>query len=347
MYVWPRVAKTGKSAQDSSAIDIRRAGAISLLQSAFTGQALRKLCRIGPTLIETLKKAETFFAEKGIPSPRLEAQLIFAHFLKLRRIDLFTQVERPIDKSELELLRQAMREKIAGKPTAYILGTKEFYGREFSVGPAVLIPRPETEELVELILKETKLAPQESTGLPGRETENARIGHVADFGAGSGCIGVTLALELKAARLSLVDISPGALEVAGQNTRRHIADPAMEFHSLAMDFRSKDFALHIPADLIVSNPPYVLPEEFAGLDNAVRDHEPKVALVAEDFEELHRGLLAAVFTNLVAGGFFGIETHPAKSADVAAWATGQGFVGVKICNDFAGRPHFILGRKAS
>lgn len=222
-----------------------------------------------------------------------------------------------------------MRDKIAGKPTAYILGAKEFFGRGFSVSPHVLIPRPETEELVEQVLKEVKTAQ-----------------HVVDLGSGSGCIGVTLALELKAACLSLVDISAEALAVAEQNARHLIVDPTMEFHSLVADFHNRDIAIKQPADLIVSNPPYVLPEEFSGLDGSVRNHEPRLALVAENFENLHRALLSTIAANLEPGGLFAMETHPAKSAEVAGWATGQGFVAVEIRNDFAGRPHFILGRKA-
>lgn len=234
-----------------------------------------------------------------------------------------------MDKTELEVLRQAMRDKIAGKPTAYILGAKEFYGRDFAVGPGVLIPRPETEELVEQVLKEVK---------------SAR--HVVDLGSGSGCIGVTLAAELAPEAMTLIDVSAEALAVARQNAERLLAGKPTQLHFSEADFTRQDLQLHEKADLIVSNPPYVLPEEFAALDTNVRDHEPRLALVAENFENLHRSLLATIATNLLPGGLFAIETHPVKSADVAAWATGQGFVAVEIRNDFSGRPHFVLGRKA-
>lgn len=296
----------------------------AIIQSAFTGHALTQLCRIGATLIQTLKKAEDFFTEKGIASPRLEAQLIFAHFLKLRRIDLFTQPERPLNPDELDKLRDAMKQKISGKPTAYILGEKEFYGRVFAVDASVLIPRPETEELVEHVLKEVSSAE-----------------HVVDLGTGSGCIGVTLAAELRSHRLTLVDVSEQALAVAQKN-----AEQITGASIVCADFTAGDFHLREKADLVVSNPPYVLVHEYSALQAGVRDFEPRLALVADDFEELHLGLIATAYRLLAAGGLFALETHPQKSAEVAEWLTSQGFVAVEIRNDFAGRPHFVFGRRA-
>ncbi len=278
--------------------------------------------------MDTLRKAEEYFAAKNIPSPRLEAQLLFAHFLKLRRIDLFTQPERPLIEAELKLLREAMRRKVAGQPTAYILGRRDFFGRSFTVTPAVLIPRPETEELVEHVLS---LKPA------------AR--HVVDAGSGSGCIGITLAAELKAAELTLIDISAEALQVAAANAGQLLVETETQVHTLCADFCAGELSLSSPAELIVSNPPYVLPEEFAALDASVREHEPKLALVAEKFEELHRGLTAFAFRNLGPAGIFALETHPQKSSEVADWVRDAGFVNVEIRNDLAARPHFILSQK--
>lgn len=280
------------------------------------------------TLMETLRKAEEYFAAKKIPSPRLEAQLLFAHFLKLRRIDLFTQPERPLMATELENLREAMRRKVKGEPTAYILGNRDFFGRTFTVSPAVLIPRPETEELVEHVLS---LKPY--------------VRHVVDAGAGSGCIGITLAAELGAAELTLVDISAEALQVAAANAGRLLKDIATQVHTLCANFCEAELSLKSPAELIVSNPPYVLPDEFAVLDHSVRDFEPRIALVAEEFEQLHRGLSAFALRHLTPGGIFALETHPQKSSEVAAWLREAGFVSVEIRNDLAARPHFVFAQK--
>jgi release factor glutamine methyltransferase len=281
-----------------------------------------------PTLIETLRKAEEYFAAKKIPTPRIEAQLLFAHTLDLRRIDLFTQSDRPLTAAELDRLRAVVRRRVTGEPTAYILGNRDFFGRAFAVSPAVLIPRPETEELVEHVLS---LKPY------------AR--HVVDAGAGSGCIGITLAAELGAAELTLIDIAPEALQVATANAERLLKDTATQVRTLCADFCQAELSLSSLAELIVSNPPYVLPEEFAELDHSVRDFEPRIALVAEEFEKLHRGLCAFALRHLSAGGIFALETHPQQSSAVAAWLREAGFVTVEIRNDLAARPHFVFAQK--
>lgn len=281
-----------------------------------------------PTLIETLRKAEEYLASKGIPSPRLEAQLIFAHFLRLQRLELFTQPERPLVAAELDALRAALRRRAAGEPVAYILGQRDFFGRSFKVNPAVLIPRPETEELVEKIL-ERKVQPK----------------HIVDVGTGSGCIGITLALELAVAQLTLLDVSQEALRVAAANAGSLLDTAVTRVQALCADFCKGELSLTAPAELVVSNPPYVLPEEWAILDISVRDYEPRLALVAERFEELHRSLIAFAQRHLVAGGVFALETHPQHSGAVATWLREAGFVRVEVQNDLAARPHFVFAQK--
>jgi len=291
-----------------------------------------RLCRIKPskpsTLIETLRKAEEYLAAKKIPSPRLEAQLLFAHFLKLRRIDLFLEPDRMLTGAELQRLREAIRRKAAGEPTAYILGYRDFFGRSFAVTPAVLIPRPETEELIEHVLS---LKPS--------------VCHMVDGGSGSGCIGITLAAELRVSKLTMVDISAEALNVAAANAAQLLNEATTEVNTVLADFCAGELSLRQPAELVVSNPPYVLPDEFAALDASVRDHEPTLALVAENFDKLHRGLIAFALRNLANGGIFALETHPQRSALVAQWLREAGFVSVEIRNDLAARPHFILSQK--
>ena len=219
-------------------------------------------------------------------------------------------------------------QKAAGVPTAYILKSKEFYGRPFIVSPAVLIPRPETEELAEQVIKEAAGASQ-----------------IVDLGAGSGCLGITVALELKSSSLTLIDISAEALAIASQNATALMDSTVTHVSTVNADFTKGDFSPTAPVDLIVSNPPYVLPEEFSGLDPSVRDHEPRVALVPENFEALHRGLIATALRDLRQGGLLAIETHPQRSAEVADWARGHGFVRVEVRNDLSARPHFVFAWK--
>ena len=279
-------------------------------------------------LIDILRKSEDFLAKKGIASPRLEAQLIFAHFLDLKRIELFTQPDRPLIPAELETLRSALVQKSQGIPTAQITGSKDFYGRAFKVTPDVLIPRPETEELVEQALK---LMPEPKS--------------IIDAGAGTGCIGITLAIEAHSPVLTLIDVSPAALQIAEENARRLLDSAITQFEALLADFTQAGLRLENPADLFISNPPYVLGHEYADLDRTVREYEPRLALVADEFEQLHRSLIACVMENLNPGGLFALETHPAKTAEVAEWTRAAGFGRVEIHNDLAARPHFLFAWK--
>lgn len=279
-------------------------------------------------LIDILRKAEDFLAKKGIPSARLEAQLIFAHFLDLKRIELFTQPDRPLIARELETLRTALVQKSQGVPTAQILGSKDFYGRTFKVTADVLIPRPETEELVEQVLK-----------------EQPRPKHIADAGTGTGCIGITLAIETQAPALTLMDISAAALRIAEENVRALLDESVTVITAIEADFMTAGLRLKEPADLFISNPPYVLSQEYADLDRTVRDYEPRLALVADDFEHLQKRLITCVMENLTPNGLFALETHPAKTSEVAQWAREAGFTRVEIRNDLAARPHFIFAWK--
>jgi release factor glutamine methyltransferase len=133
--------------------------------------------------------------------------------------------------------------------------------------------------------------------------------------------------------------------MAEKNAARHLHDSKL--NCICADFTAPDFLLPEKADVIVSNPPYVLAEEHADLDRSVRDFEPRLALVAEEFEQLLRALIATAFRNLAVSGLFALETHPMKSSEVARWVTDAGFAGVEIRNDFSGRPHFVFGRSAT
>ncbi|MCS6971853.1 MAG: peptide chain release factor N(5)-glutamine methyltransferase [Turneriella sp.] len=273
------------------------------------------------TLLEALKKAERYLADHAIASPRLEAQLLFSHVLGLSRVALFTQYDRPLSGAEIRELREKLQTKAKGVPTAYILGYREFYGRRFRVTPDVLIPRPETEELVAHILN---------------RLQHAR--HIADAGAGSGVLGITLALELKAARLSLIDISGAALSVARENAQSFLRETGCAYYQA--DFCRADFSLPEKADLFVSNPPYVEPAEYATTPSL--HFEPRCALVAEDFAAEHKALIQTAFRLLAPGGLFALETHPQKSHEAKSWLEQAGFSQVRVEKDLAGRPHFIL-----
>lgn len=205
-----------------------------------------------------LARAREFLTRKATDAPRLEAELLVAHSLGLDRLQLFLQLDRPITAVELAKARELLLRRGKHEPVAYITGRREFYGRSFAVGRGVLVPRPETELIVDLARTLHAQSPRAS---------------VLDIGAGSGCLAITLALELSAPRVVAVDISPAALTVARSNA----AALAAQVEFLLGDGPEALGAAE-PFELLVSNPPYIDPSEAASLAPDVRDWEPSEAL---------------------------------------------------------------------
>jgi release factor glutamine methyltransferase len=200
------------------------------------------------------------FHKKGFESPRLEAQILLAHVMGVPKIELVARSEEEPTADEKARFKDLVRRRGERWPVAYLVGHRDFYLLSFEVTPAVLIPRPDTETLVEHALRLLK-----GQAAPA----------VLDLGTGSGCIAVSVAHQCKAARVTAVDVSPDALAVARRNAERHgVAD--------RVGFLPGDLFAPLPAgaafDLILSNPPYVTPGELAALAPEVRDHEPRAAL---------------------------------------------------------------------
>jgi len=213
---------------------------------------------------QMLALGRDFLERKGCEEARLEAELLVAHVLGLDRLGLFMQLDRPLQGVEVERARELFARRGKREPVAYLIGRREFYGRDFEVGPGVLIPRPETELLVDR----------------AREWAAEREGgelRVAELGCGSGCIAVTLALELEGARVLAVDLAPEAVEATGRNAERLGA----ELEVLAGEGLEL-LGGRAPFDLVVSNPPYVQPAEAELLAPEVREFEPGLALFAPD-----------------------------------------------------------------
>lgn len=196
----------------------------------------------------------------GVPEARREAGSLLSFVLDKDRTFLISHAEDPVEDDSLDQLREFVERRAAGEPLQYITGVQDFYGREFRVTPDVLIPRPETELLVEAAL----------------EVNTSKDAFICDVGTGSGCIAVTLLCELPGARAVAVDKSPAALEVAKINAAKQaVADRAVFIVSDCFDALDRG---EYQFDLIVSNPPYVSESALAGLQREVRDHEPVVAL---------------------------------------------------------------------
>jgi len=197
--------------------------------------------------------------QHGISSSRLNTEVLLAHVLSVDKTYLYTHDEREISGADIQRLEDAVYERISGVPIQYIVGRQEFFGRYFTVNPTVLIPRPETELLVEKVL----------------ELKPAQGACIIDVGTGSGCIGITLALEAKQTKVILADVSFEALQTARANARNLDAEVGIA----CMDLLE---AASGPFDFIVSNPPYVSRAETSRLQREVREHEPHVALFAAD-----------------------------------------------------------------
>lgn len=262
-----------------------------------------------------LARARDFLARKGTAEPRLEAELLVAHSLGLSRLQLFLRLDQPVVEAEVARARELLVRRGKHEPVAYITGSREFYGRAFRVGAGVLVPRPETELLVDLARERAK----------GRE-----FVRIADIGTGSGCIATTLALEVPGASVTALDISARALELARANAATLGA--TIEF---VEGNGPEALGAHGRFDLVVSNPPYIEPEERASLAPDVREHEPELALFTPPGDPEHwlRRLLGAGMALLAPGGVLLVELGHRQGPRALALATEHD---ARLHKDFAG-----------
>lgn len=252
------------------------------------------------TIREVLDWAAQDFAGRGIESPRLDAELLVAKALGIDRVGLYLDLNRPLLEGERSAIRPLVTRRREREPVAYILGHRDFYGRRFAVTPDVLIPRPDTETLVEHALE---CIPEEA---PCR---------VLDVGTGSGAIAVTIAAERPLATVTATDISEAALRVASKNA---------ELHEVAARVRLEKADLLGGADqydVIVSNPPYIASAEIKTLQAEVQEHEPIAALEAgEDGLDVIRALLPASEPATVSGAQMLIEIGAGQAVSVVDFA---------------------------
>ena len=278
------------------------------------------------SLLETLRKAEDFLARKGLPKAKLEAGLLFAGILGVRRLDLFLQFERLLAADEVERLRAATVRRANREPLQHILGTAPFRDLILKSDRRALIPRPETEELVDLALG---LFPADQ---PVR---------VLDLGTGTGALALSIAQERPAWNVEAVDASDDALSLARENAAAlGLAD--------RVAFAKSDWfsAVTDAYDLIVANPPYLSEAEVASAEPEVRLHDPVSALVAPDngLADLRR-ILEAAPRHLRTGGWVVLETGTEHHPALADLSRAAGLVDFQGKPDLSGRPRFWLARK--
>jgi release factor glutamine methyltransferase len=282
------------------------------------------------TVGRLLQWTEQFFTEKGIESPRLDAQILLAHALGCDRIHIYTRFEEPVDEPQRAQFRDLVRRRVENCPVAYLVGRKEFYKLSFEVTPAVLIPRPATEVLVMRTLEIIK----SQTGP-----------RVLDVGTGSGCIAVSIAKLHKGAAITALDVSDDALLVAGANAERHGVAERVTVISSDL-YAGLNGA---PAfDVIVSNPPYIRGGEIAGLAPEVRDHEPRTALDGgPDGLQIFDRLVQGAAERLVPDGWLLVEVgFDQEAAAIERLAAAPGLQPGPTVRDADGHPRVVTARRA-
>lgn len=287
------------------------------------------------TVMDLIALARGHLANAGIESPRLDAEVLLGHVLGLDRLHLYVQHDRPVTPQEVDAYRECIARRARHEPVSYITGAKEFYSLEFMVDPRVLIPRPETEHLVEAVQRE--LNDRRSSGLveDGTTSPTGKSTRVADVGTGSGAVAVALAANDATLEVVATDVSVGALEVAKENIDRHgLAERITLRHGdLFHAFAPGD----PPFDAIVSNPPYIDRSGWESLDSNVKDYEPKEALIGgETGLEVIERLAFDAANYLKPTGFLAFEFGAGQSDQVRQMAKRHGYAYVRIDQDLAG-----------
>lgn len=274
------------------------------------------------TLGEALETGIRTLEKNMVSVSRLTAEVLLAHSLGVDRTYLYAHNTDTIDEKAWDTYRAMLDRRSTGEPTQHITGTQEFYGRPFSVDNSVLIPRPETEFLIEVVGK----------------LNHWKAPRIIDVGTGSGCIAITLGLEIPSSEVFASDISERALAVAGRNARA--LGSSVEF--LTMNLMD---ACHGDFEFVVSNPPYVATADFRSLQREVREHEPHVALFAPgEPTSVYRNLLPQALDRLVQGGHLVVEIGFAMEEQIRG-LFGEEWELLPTRADLQGIPRVIAARK--
>ena len=291
-------------------------------------------------LRSALKEGISQLRKADVPSFTLAAELLLLHTLGRNRTWLYAHPEEELSDDEAQRFFALLTRRAGGEPTQHLTGKQEFWGLEFEITPDVLIPRPETEHVIEVALN--RLALRELRGGRPQKTEGAGL-RIADIGTGSGCIAVALAKELPAANFYATDISPADLAVARRNAERYAAASRIRFlESNLLDVFNSSALF----DLIVSNPPYIGRREAAALPREVRDHEPASALYGgEEGYELYAGLIAQAAGRLASGGILVLELGHNSLPAVRPLLEAPGWINAGVTNDLAGIARVIAAER--
>ena len=279
------------------------------------------------TIGSILKWTEQYFASKGVESPRLDAEVLLSHVLHKERIYLYVHFDEPLEPAELASYRELVKGRVQRVPVAYLTGHREFMGLDFKVTPAVLIPRPDTEILVQAAIDRLK----------GFAAEQLQF---ADIGTGSGADCLSVLHYLPEAQAATVDISAEALAVARENAASLEVAERVEFYEgdLLAPLAGRSFAA------LLSNPPYIPEADIAGLEPEVRAHEPMRALAGGgDGLDFYRRLVHEGAPLLKDGGFMAFEAGIRQAASIAALSKAEPLLGrTEILKDYAGIERVVV-----
>lgn len=281
------------------------------------------------TILEAINLSTKYLSEKGIESPRVNAELLLAEIICCKRLDLYLAFERPLAETELQNYREFIKRRGKFEPLQYIIGKVEFYGLELNVNQSVLIPRPETELLVENILtqysKEQKVT-------------------ILDVGCGSGNISIALAANLPFAEVFSTDVSSDALNVAKVNADKHKVTGRISFSNhniLEDDLNNFPFF-----DLVVSNPPYVSEKDFSTLQREIKEYEPRIAV--SDYKDgytFFRMISEKCFTKLKNDGMLFFEVAQGQCEEVKRILAKNNFSNITTIKDYQNIVRIIFGVK--
>jgi release factor glutamine methyltransferase len=281
------------------------------------------------TVLEAIRLATDYFEKKTIESPRINAELLLADVLKCKRLDLYLKFDRPLQESEVDKYREFIARRGKFEPMQYITGYTEFYGMQFKVNPDVLIPRPETEILIETIINHHKT----KTNLS-----------ILDIGTGSGNIPISLSVNLPQSRILSVDISEKAINIARENSVFNNINGSLDFK--LVDVFDDVILNESSFDVIVSNPPYVSAVEYPDLQKEIIEHEPKIAVTdGDDGLKYYRRIAFVAAKILANNGILYLEIGKEQHGPVKTILEENNFAEIGIVKDYQQIERVIFGIK--
>ncbi len=282
------------------------------------------------TVLDVLNKSTDYLNKKGIESPRMNAELLLADILKCKRLELYLMYDRPLTEKELTEYREYLKRRSTFEPAQYIIGTVEFYGLEFKVSPAVLIPRPETEILVEAVINSVN------------KEDELRI---MDIGSGSGNISIAIAVNLPNAFVTGIEISESAIKVAEENLKKYDLNKRVSF--LNYDILSVNRDELSDYDIIVSNPPYVSKADYGKVQKEILNYEPDIAVTDfDDGYKFYREIISLSAQILKPNGKIFLEIAQGQSKKISEFMKENNFKEISIVQDYQKIDRVIYGVKS-